>query len=138
MGSDDAFDTIILMAVLMIFTPIMIFLSIPFFNPHFGGFDTYVDKTALRTESEVIPIKRIFTTDDVILSLVVADRYTPLPKSIEINLGSGVADIPIDNSFLADRTASLQAAATAMPATIAVNMELFVGASGQRFWQVHN
>jgi hypothetical protein len=135
-GGDDAFDTIVLMAILMIFTPLLIFLSIPFYKSDLGGFNVAIEKTALRTTSEVVPIPRDLTTDDAILMLVVADRYTALPKKLEINMGAGVADVAIDNIFLGDRTVGLQTAAAAMPVRSPMKLNLFVDNTGTRFWQV--
>ena len=46
--SDDAFDAIILIMVLAIFTPIMIYCAIPFFKGDVGGFECRLRRQHLK------------------------------------------------------------------------------------------
>lgn len=135
--SDDAFDAIILIMVLAIFTPIMIYCAIPFFKGDVGGFGVQIEKTALETKSEIVPTERDMTTDDVMLMLVVADRNTPLPKKIRLNTFGAPTEFSIDDNFLENKVLMLQNAKAAMPSTLKVHLELFTGPSGMRFWDVH-
>ena len=135
--SDDAFDAIILIMVLAIFTPIMIYCAIPFFKGDVGGFEVQIEKTALETKSEIVPTERVMTTDDIMLMLVVADRNTPLPQKIRLNTFGAPTEFTIDDNFLANKVLMLQNAKAAMPSTIPVHLELFTGPSGMRFWDVH-
>lgn len=97
--SDDAFDVLILIMVVAVFTPIMIYCSIPLFKGEVGGFNVQIEKTALETEREIVPVVNKITTNDVLLMLVVADRFTPQPKHINMNVQGKLLDIPLDESF---------------------------------------
>lgn len=134
--ADDSFDIITLIMVLAVFTPIMIWCTIPFLKGDVGGFGVQIEKTALTTQREIIPEQRVRTTDDVILMLVVADEYTPRPKSILLNTGASPLLIPINDDFLADRIYMLQMAKTVMPDRIPIQLDLFVDPVGMRYWGV--
>lgn len=55
-------------------------------NPY-GAYDSYVDKSALETDAETINTKFALSKDDVMLSLLISDRYTPQPKFIKVTDG---------------------------------------------------
>ncbi|WP_138755931.1 hypothetical protein [Paenibacillus sinopodophylli] len=135
--ADDAFDMIILIMVLAIFTPIMVYCSIPLFKGEVGGFNVQIEKTALETESEIVPSERKMTTNDVLLMLVVADKFAPEPRNIRLNVWSDTLEIPVNEEFLLNRELKLQEAKGAMPDNIDVNMQLYSGPLGMRFWNVN-
>lgn len=134
--SDDAFDFIGLMFVLVLFVPIMVIYSIPLFKGDVGGFDTRIEKTALKTDGEIIPKKRQMTTDDVLLMLVIADRYTPLPAKLQINTYAPSAEIAIIDQFFSNKRHYIQQAYTAMPIQVPIDLKLYVGKDGMRKWVV--
>lgn len=136
--SDDAFDVLTLILSLALFTPIMVMFAIPLFQGKVGGFDVQIEKTARVTQAEIIPVRREVSTDDILLMLVVADTYTPEPKKLRINTAGTETIFSIDNDFFYDKITKLQLAKAAMPTTMDdVKLELFSGASGMRFWDVH-
>lgn len=149
--ADDAFDVITLIMVLAIFTPIMIYCAMPFFKGDVGGFGVQIEKAALATKSEIIPIERPITTDDIMLMLVVADSNTPSPKKIRLS-PTGIAgphtEFLLDDIFFANKALKLQEAKAALPAVPApfVHLTLYSGISnasdltdltGMRFWDMH-
>ncbi|QMV40502.1 hypothetical protein [Cohnella cholangitidis] len=133
--ADDAFDFVTLIAALIIFTPILVFIMVPFLKGDVGGFDVQIEKTARVTEAEIIPENRQLTTNDVLLMLAVADKYTPSPNNIRLSV-NGSFEIPLDDNFFIDRAATVRAAKAAMPDNVPVKLELFSGAAGLRFWDV--
>lgn len=134
--ADDAFDMILLIMVVAVFTPIMVYCSIPFFKGEVGGFHVQIEKTALETEREVIPVEQALTTDDVLLMLVIADKFTPEPQNVRLNVAGASLEMPIDEPFLLDKAAKLQIAKGVMPDERDVIMELYSGPAGMRFWNV--
>ena len=134
--ADDAFDIIILIMVLAIFTPIMIYQSIPFLKGDVGGFDVVIEKSAYQTESEIIPEKRQMTTEDVMLMVAVADPFMPEPRAMRISMTSPGMLIPFNDSFFANRMQYLITARTSLPPNQPINAELFSGPSGTRFWNI--
>lgn len=132
--ADDALDIVVLIIIVALFIPMVVKASIPLFSGNIGGFNTQIEKTAYQTESEIIPVKREINTDDVLLSLVVADRYTPLPKKLKINVGDGEQEIAIDNFYLENKIEGLNRAKSVMPTLKDVNLDLYVGPSGMRYW----
>ncbi|WP_105614118.1 hypothetical protein [Vallitalea okinawensis] len=136
--SDDAFDFVILMCVLVIFVPIMVTYSVPLLKGEVGGFDTQIEKTALKTSGEIIPHKREMTTADVLLMLVIADRYTPEPKNLQININAPSNEIILDDNFLYNKREGIQIAYAAMPNTVPIQLKLYVGENGMRKWVVED
>lgn len=134
--SDDAFDMILLIMTLAVFTPIMIYCSIPFFKGEVGGFNVQIEKTALETEGEIVPDERFMTSNDVLLMLVVADKFTPVPNHLQLNVTGRSAAVPIDEAFLQNKEGWLQTAKGAMPVKEEVRLELYAGPSGMRYWNV--
>jgi hypothetical protein len=136
MGEDESFDLISLILVLALFTPIMIFSSIPLFKGYVGEFGTQIEKTALPTEGEIIPVERELTTDDAILMLAIADRYTPMPKALKVDVGEGEKEINIDMNFISNRTINMQDAKGVMQTLVPISLDLYSGPSGMRHWQI--
>lgn len=134
--ADDALDIVTLIAVMAVFVPIMMICAIPFFKGDVGGFGVQIEKTALETESEIVPMKPEFTTNDVLLMLVIADRYAPEPRAIRLNTYNAPMLIPFDDSFFTSRTTHLLEARRVMPNSLPVKLELYVGSQGMRFWEV--
>jgi|GEM_PF-1072111 len=134
--TDDAFDLITLVMVLAIFTPIMVYCAIPFFKGDVGGFDVQIDKTALSTESEIVPQDPKRTVADLLMMLVVADANTPQPKQLRLDFSGVQQPFALDEHFFSDRSEELQAAKSMLPANLAActRLRLFVGPAGMRFW----
>ncbi len=135
--TEDAFDVVVLIAAIMIFIPVMIYCTLPFLKGDVGGFDAMVEKTARQTESEIIPVERPLTTEDVILMLVVADRYAPRPGTLRISTSGAPLQIELNDAFFANRTTALQNARAKLPVNQPVELELYSGPSGMRYWDVH-
>ncbi|MDX8360768.1 hypothetical protein [Cytobacillus sp. IB215316] len=143
MDGDDILDVLVLILVLVAFLPITINQAIPFYKGDLGGFDTQIEKTALKTESEIVPIARQLTTNDIMLMLVVADEYTPMPKSLHI-VSEDTGGIPvmqtinINNDFLNSKTGDLINAKSTMNEIESnlIKIDLYAGPSGMRYWQV--
>ncbi|MEQ7052187.1 hypothetical protein ABN764_16150 [Paenibacillaceae sp. P-4] len=141
--ADDALDLMTLIMALAIFTPIMIYCAVPLFQGHVGGFGVQIEKTALETESEIIPTARVMTTNDVLMMLVVADRYTPEPKKLRLNMMGTPREFAIDDVFLTNKELMLQEARSLLPLSTPVQLSLFAGprsdpsGTGMRFWEVH-
>ncbi|WP_239617488.1 hypothetical protein [Cohnella mopanensis] len=133
--SDDAFDLITLICALVIFTPIMVFVMVPFLNGHVGGFDVQIDKTARVTNAEIIPVHRQLKANDVVLMLAVADRYGPDPNKIRLSV-NGSIEIKIDEDFFVNKAEKVIEAKTAMPVNENVKLQLFSDQLGMRFWDV--
>jgi hypothetical protein len=135
--ADDALDIITLMGVLILFVPIMVYCTIPFMMGNVGGFGVQIEKSAPETNSE-IPASppEVFTTDEILLMLAVADKNAPKPKNVRLNVGA-VLEIPINDDFLANKIEVIQSAKLTMPVTEPVQMTLHSGTSGMRFWEVH-
>ena len=134
--TDDALDMILLIMAVAVFTPIMVYCSIPFFKGDVGGFDVQIEKTALETEREIIPEERTLTANDVLLMMVIADRFTPEPQKVRLNVSGPSLEVAIDEEFLLNKAAKLQIAKGALPENRNVTMELHSGPSGMRFWNV--
>lgn len=137
MGADDMFDTIVLVAVLAILTPIMLFVTSDMFRGNFGGFGVQIEKTALHTDATIIPVERKKTTEDVMLMLAVADQYEPLPLDFQLSVDN--ADGPtvrVDTNFLYSRAFGFQTAFAAMTSGGNVKYDLFVGNAGMRKWVI--
>ncbi|MFD0588513.1 hypothetical protein ACFQZE_10910 [Paenibacillus sp. GCM10027627] len=134
--ADDAFDMIIMIMTVAVFVPIMIYCSIPFFKGEVGGFNVQIEKTAMETQRElIVEEERPLNTHDVLLMLAVADRFTPGPSRVNMNV-HGSLDMPIDESFLLDKAAYIQLAKQAMPNKINVDMKLYAGPTGVMYWNV--
>lgn len=135
---DDAFDVMTLIMALAIFTPIMVVCILPFMHGDVGGFNVQIEKTARETETEITsPPAETWSTDDILMMLAVADKYTPKPKKLRLNTGGTLQEISIDDNFLANKVEALQNAKLAMPSTVFVQMTLYSNSSGMRFWEVH-
>lgn len=106
----------------------------PFFNQKNGGFDVQIEKTALRTSGEVVPVKKSFTSHDTMLMFAIADVYSPEPREIEVN----GTTININEDFLTNRIAALQAVYNAMPTVEDMRIELIVNESGPVKWVIQN
>lgn len=135
--ADDAFDTITLIMTLAIFIPLMVMCAIPLFQGDVGGFDVLIEKSAPPTESEIVPQRPVMTTQDVMLMLVVADKHTPQPQRIRLNMTGSPVEFVLDDAFFVNRLALLQQAHAAMPHNGEVQLQLYSGPSGMRFWDVH-
>lgn len=143
--TDDAFDLIALVMVLAIFVPIMVMISIPYFKGEVGGFNVKIEKTALETQAEIIPIQREIFSEDILLSLVVADRHTPPPQRVRINTGGAPWTIELNEAFHVNKGAFLNQYAQSMHSNTLVRTLLYVGPtnpsdslgiSGMRFWDI--
>lgn len=134
MNTDDIIDVIVTIVIIALFSAIAIANTMPLYKGDLGGFNVQVDKTALPTKGEIIPMKKDFTTHDTILMLAIADDYFPEPRVVEIN---GIT-INIDSAFLQNRTLALMQAAAAMPSNGNMTYELYVGPSGKRKWVFEN
>lgn len=76
----------------------------------YGGFDTTIEKTALKTDATLPDIPRNFHREDILLTMAVTDRYVPNPHVFTIdNDGNGTTDLTvnIDDNFLQNRIPSL-------------------------------
>ncbi|RED52806.1 hypothetical protein [Cohnella lupini] len=135
--ADDSFDAIILIMVLAIFTPVMIYCAIPFFKGDVGGFGVQIEKAAPSTESEIVPTRRVIKANDILLMLVVADKYAPQPKKITLNPSGSPSEFSLDSAFLNNKALYLQDAKAALPANVNVRLSLYSGPSGMRFWGVN-
>ncbi|GMQ55941.1 hypothetical protein AN1V17_03330 [Vallitalea sediminicola] len=134
MHTDDMIDIIITILLLAIFIPITVSLAHPFYRGELGGFGVQIEKTALKTQGELLPNQKSFTSNDTMLLLAVADEYFPEPKIIEIN---GTV-ININSAFFTNKIPTLQAAYAAMPYVKDMNIELYVGKYGLRKWVISN
>lgn len=102
METDEVIDVGISIIILAIFLTLMM--------PHmikarydYGGFDTLIEKTAIKTEQSLQPIQKYYTKNDIILMLSVTDEYEPNPRRFNID---GLTVI-IDSSFLQNRITTL-------------------------------
>jgi hypothetical protein len=147
MNTDDIIDVIVMIIILALFSSVTIANTIPLYRGQLGGFDVQIEKTALPTSGEIVPIKNGFTKHDAILMLVIADEYFPEPRVIEI-IGKEdlnplepndptTITIDIDSLFFHNRTEDLIAADKAMRESNNMNYELYVGQSGLRKWVLH-
>lgn len=137
MEEDSALDLLVTILAVAIFLPIMMVQFAYFMSDNVGGFNVVIEKSAMVTETEIVPTKREVTTEDLILMLVVADRYSPSPKTLDINLGNGREVININNEFLGNKTFYLQRVASIIGAMgDPIDIDLFVGPSGPRFWGI--
>ncbi|MCT4687531.1 hypothetical protein [Vallitalea sp.] len=134
MQTDDMIDIVTTVIILAILIPITISLARPFYRNELGGFGVQIEKTALKTQGELLPNKKEFNSNDTMLLLAVADEYFPEPKIIEIN----GAVINIDSVFFTNRIPALQAAYAAMPTVRNMNIQLYVGKNIQRKWVISN
>lgn len=135
--TDDAFDVIILIMTLAIFVPFMVYCTVPLFKGEVGGFNVQIEKTALETEAEIIAdSKEKLTTNDVLLMLVIADQFTPEPRKIRFNVAGNAVERPLDDEFLLNKEYGIQYAKAVMPDNINIDLDLYVGPSGMRFWNV--
>lgn len=133
---DDALDVVLLMMVLVIFIPIMVLYTTPLLNGNVGGFDTQIEKTALKSSGEIVPVKKELRSEDVLLMFVVADEYTPSPEKIQINIDSPSEVFELDDNFLQNKRQTIIKANTALPAKEKVKVELYVNDTGMRKWVV--
>lgn len=133
---DDALDVILLMMVLVVFVPIMVLYTTPLLDGDVGGFDTQIEKTALKSTGEIVPVKKELKSEDVLLMFVVADEYTPSPKKIQINIDSPSEEFALDDAFLQNKRATIIKANNALPAKEKVKVELYVNDTGMRKWVV--
>jgi len=97
MGTDDVFDILLLLFVLAILTPIMITNSIPLFKGSIGGFDTLIEKTAQKTEQEIVPVENTITKEDLLLMTVIADKSSLEPAVIQFSIDSNGDNIVNDS-----------------------------------------
>ncbi|GMQ63553.1 hypothetical protein [Vallitalea maricola] len=134
MQTDDMIDIVTTVIILAILIPITVSLARPFYRNELGGFGVQIEKTALKTQGELLPNKKDFNSNDTMLLLAVADEYFPEPKIIEIN---GTV-INIDSVFFTNRIPALQAAYAAMPTVRDMNIQLYVGKEIQRKWVISN
>lgn len=134
MHTDDMIDIVTTVIILAILIPITVSLARPFYRNELGGFGVQIEKTALKTQGELLPNKKDFNSNDTMLLLAVADEYFPEPKIIEIN---GTV-INIDSVFFTNRIPALQAAYAAMPTVRDMNIQLYVGKEIQRKWVISN
>lgn len=130
MNTDDIIDVIVMVIILALFSSVTIANTIPLYRGQLGGFDVQIEKTALPTTGEIVPMKKDFTAHDTILMLVIADDYFPEPRVVEIN----GTTININSSFIDNRVSALIQAAAAMPTANNMTYELYVGPSGKRKW----
>ncbi|GFN30938.1 hypothetical protein [Paenibacillus xylaniclasticus] len=135
--SDDALDLIILVATLAVFSVVMITCSIPLFKGEVGGFDVLIEKSAPPTVSEIEPDPPSFTTRDALLMVLIADRNTPQPRQLRINMGGTPTTVTIDENLFGARADALNLVNSAIPARQDVKLELFAGPDGMRFWDIH-
>ncbi|THF74763.1 hypothetical protein [Cohnella fermenti] len=135
--SDDALDIITLIAVLVLFVPIMVYCTIPYLKGDVGGFGIQIEKTALQTEREIVPQPTPFTTSDALLMLLVADNNAPEPKKVRLDMGTPL-EIVLDASFMDNRLILLPEAYAAMPVNHSAKLDLYAGPTGLRFWNVHS
>lgn len=135
--SDEALDIIVLIAALAMFTAFMIYCSIPLFKGEVGGFDVLIEKSAPPTESEIVPDKPTFTTRDALLMVLVADRNTPEPRKLQIDMGGTPATITINEDFFGAKSEALNQVYSVIPSRQDVKLELYTGPSGMRFWGIH-
>ncbi|WP_273321518.1 hypothetical protein [Vallitalea guaymasensis] len=134
MHTDDMIDIVTTVIILAILMPITVSLARPFYRDELGGFGVQIEKTALKTQGELLPNRKDFNSNDAMLLLAVADEYFPEPKIIEIN---GTV-INIDSVFFTNRIPALQAAYAAMPTVRDMNIQLYVGKDIQRKWVISN
>lgn len=134
MHTDDMIDIVTTVIILAILIPITVSLARPFYRNELGGFGVQIEKTALKTQGELLPNNKDFNSNDTMLLLAVADEYFPEPKIIEIN---GTV-INIDSVFFTNRIPALQAAYAAMPTVRDMNIQLYVGKDIQRKWVISN
>ncbi|WP_113672719.1 hypothetical protein [Vallitalea guaymasensis] len=134
MHTDDMIDIVTTVIILAILIPITVSLARPFYRNELGGFGVQIEKTALKTQGELLPNNKDFNSNDTMLLLAVADEYFPEPKIIEIN---GTV-INIDSVFFTNRIPALQAAYAAMPTVRDMNIQLYVGKEIQRKWVISN
>lgn len=136
MHTDDMIDLATTIVILAIFIPIIFKLSQPFYKGELGGFGIQIEKTALKTQGELLPNKIKFTPDDVVLMLAVQDDYFPEPKIIEID----DTVINIDDEFYINRAIALQKAYLALPRDdVNMDIQLYVGKNHNlRKWVINN
>ncbi|QUH29117.1 hypothetical protein [Vallitalea guaymasensis] len=134
MQTDDMIDIVTTVIILAILIPITVSLARPFYRNELGGFGVQIEKTALKTQGELLPNNKDFNSNDTMLLLAVADEYFPEPKIIEIN---GTV-INIDSVFFTNRIPALQSAYAAMPTVRDMNIQLYVGKDIQRKWVISN
>jgi hypothetical protein len=133
MNTDDIIDVIVMVIILALFSSVTIANTIPLYRGQLGGFDVQIEKTALPTSGEIVPIKKSFTKHDAILMLVIADDYFPEPRVVEIN----GTTINIDSAFIANRTLALMQADAAMTSSNNMDYKLYSGSSGKRKWVLY-
>ncbi len=145
---DDEFDVLLLIAVLMLFTPMMLYYTIPYFKGEVGGFDVQIDKTAMESNSEIVPTPRTVTTDDMLYMLLVADKYTPPPGKFRMVDGTELLEYEMNEEFFRNREAYLEEVRLTIPEYLPVDIHLQAGAadpedpddwsgwSGMQHWQV--
>lgn len=136
MQTDDMIDIVTTVIILAILIPITVSFARPFYEKELGGFGVQIEKTALKTQGELLPNKKDFNPNDVMLLLAIADEYFPEPKIIEIN---GTV-INIDSVFFTNRIPALQTTYAALPTQKDKNMklELYVSKDIQRKWVISN
>jgi len=134
--SNDAFDLIILIMLLAVFTPFMVYYSIPFFKGEVGGFNVQIEKTAFETAREIYNKPAEMKTNDALLMLVIADEFAPEPRKLKFNGGTSSLEVPIDDVFLLNRTAYILGAKEVMPYNREIDLQLYIGPSGMRYWNV--
>lgn len=131
---DYNIDLLVVILVMAITVPFLLGISVKLMRSDFGGFDTQIEKTAMETTAEIIPVAREIDRNDIMLMLAVADTYVQSPNVYNI---SGVV-ITIDTAYLANRTGPLMTAYAAMPDNVAKKMTLYIGPSGPRYWYIQN
>ena len=102
MGADDIFDILLLMLVLAIFTPIMLTNAIPLFKGDIGGFDTLVEKTAQKTDEEIIPVEKSIKKEDLLLMTAIADTTTRQPAFLQLSIDKNNDGIVTDSIVVAN------------------------------------
>lgn len=134
MNVDDYIDYLVTILLLALFIPITVSNMIPLYTQKIGGFDVQIEKTALKTQGEIIPYEKTFTSHNTMLMLAIADAYSADPDTLEIN----GTTIQIDETFLGNRISALHNAYNAMPTVEKMSVELYVDSNGPRKWVIKN
>ena len=131
--ADDAFDLISIILALALFTPILISCTVPFLRGEVGGFGVQIEKTARITEDVIVPRTPLPTSDDdFLLMLAVADRNSPIPRTLEIN---GMT-FEMDEAFFINKVYAVEQVREALPRDEEVEIRLFGNPTQLEYWQV--
>lgn len=125
-------DTTVMVLILAMTLPTFVNGWLTLAKGDFGGFNTQIEKTAMKTRGEIVPATRDINRDDIMLMLAISDMYCQEPKTLRIN-GNSMA---LDGGFFQNRTTYLMNAFTYMPTNSKMKFTLYVGSGGPRFWSI--